>query len=185
MESWCKHFSFFAPKNYKKKNFQHLLQSDWPNSTADQSTGATSLTISEMQITWLQWMCLTWLWYKYTGTSSHWLISTDIPLGQKNTPSISVKRSLNIPQSSVNSIINKWKKYGTRVNLPVAGHPHKLSGHTRRRILREATETPITPISFISWDGRHSAYSNCCLGSAPVKALWESGKDSLWPWCRL
>ena len=28
--------------------------------------------------------------------------------------------------------------------------------------------------SFSSWD---SAYNNCYMGSSPVKALWESGKE--------
>ena len=42
-----------------------------------QPMGDSCLTISEMEITWAQWMCLKLLWYKDTcdWRSSHWLIS--------------------------------------------------------------------------------------------------------------
>ena len=36
--------------------------------------------------------------------------------GYKNIP-----KSLSIPESSVKSIIKKWKEYGTCVNLPESG----------------------------------------------------------------
>ena len=57
-----------------------------------------------------------------------------------------ISKSLNIPQSSVKSIIKKWKEYGTCVNLHKAGHPHKLSDRARGRPLREATKTPMTTL---------------------------------------
>src|SRR4029434_3119067 len=57
-----------------------------------------------------------------------------------------MSKALNIPWSSVKSIIKKWKEYGTCVNLLRAGRPHKLSDRARRRLVREATKTPmITP----------------------------------------
>ena len=50
-----------------------------------------------------------------------------------------------IPQSSVKSIIEKWREYGTCVNLPRAGSPHKLIDCARNRLVREAPRTPMTP----------------------------------------
>ena len=54
-----------------------------------------------------------------------------------------MSKALNIPWSSVKSIIKKWKEYGTCVNLPRAGHPHKLSDRARRTPVKEATKTPM------------------------------------------
>src|SRR4029434_10363380 len=54
--------------------------------------------------------------------------------------------ALNIPWNSVKSIIKKWKEYGTCVNLPRAGRPHKLSDLARRRLVREATKTLMTTL---------------------------------------
>ena len=53
-------------------------------------------------------------------------------------------KALNIPWNSVKSIINKWIEYGTCVNLARAGRPHKLSDRAKRRLVREATKTPMT-----------------------------------------
>src|SRR4029434_3466312 len=55
-----------------------------------------------------------------------------------------MSKALNIPWNSVKSIIKKWKEYGTCVNLPRTGRPHKLSDRARRRLVREATKTPMT-----------------------------------------
>ena len=57
-----------------------------------------------------------------------------------------MSKALNIPWNSVKSIIKKWKEYGTCVNLPRAGRPHKLSDRARRRLVREATKTPMTTL---------------------------------------
>ena len=46
--------------------------------------------------------------------------------------------------------------------------------------MRETTRKPTTTEgvkSLSSWDGRDSAYDNFCLGSSPVKALWESEQE--------
>lgn len=40
-----------------------------------------------------------------------------------------ISKSLNIPQSTVKSIINELKEYVTAVNLPRAGCPQKLNDH--------------------------------------------------------
>src|SRR4029434_6953188 len=84
-----------------------------------------------------------------------------------------MSKALNIPWSSVKSIIKKWKEYGTCVNLPTAGRPHKLSDRARRR---EATKTPMTTLKELQASAAEmgdSAYSNCCPGSSPIKALWK------------
>lgn len=57
-----------------------------------------------------------------------------------------ISNSLDIPQSSVKSIIKKWKEYGTCLNLPRAGRPYKLRDRARRRLMREATKTPTTTL---------------------------------------
>ena len=57
-----------------------------------------------------------------------------------------MSKALNIPWNSVKSIIKKWKEYGTCVNLARAGRPHKLSDRARRRLVREATKTPMTTL---------------------------------------
>src|SRR4029434_8392040 len=57
-----------------------------------------------------------------------------------------MSKALNIPWNSVKSIIKKWKEYGTCVNLPRAGRPHKLSDRARRRLVIEATKTPMTTL---------------------------------------
>ena len=54
-----------------------------------------------------------------------------------------MSKALNIPWSSVQTILKKWKEC---VNLPRAGRPHKLSDRARRRLVREATKTPITTL---------------------------------------
>ena len=44
-------------------------------------------------------------------------------LGYKNK-----SETLNIPQSTIKSIIKKWKEYGTTTNLPMRGLPTKTHG---------------------------------------------------------
>src|SRR4029434_9383500 len=57
-----------------------------------------------------------------------------------------MSKALNILWSSVKSIIKKLKEYCTCVNLLRAGCPHKLSDRARRRLVREATKTPMTTL---------------------------------------
>ena len=57
-----------------------------------------------------------------------------------------MSKALNIPWNSVKSIIQKWIDYGTCVNLPRSGRPHKLSDRARSRLAREATKTPMTTL---------------------------------------
>uniref|UniRef100_A0AAR2IYW9 Transposase n=2 Tax=Pygocentrus nattereri TaxID=42514 RepID=A0AAR2IYW9_PYGNA len=57
-----------------------------------------------------------------------------------------ISQALNISRSTVQSIIRKWKEYGTTVNLPRQGHPPKLTGRTRRSLIREAAKRPMVTL---------------------------------------
>ena len=113
------------------------------------------VTIIEMKISWVQWV---WKIQSLVNQCSRlqfnhedkrtlqyilwkccWKVLVIIAGWYKN-----ISKSLNIPQSSVKSIIKKWNEYGTCVNLPRADHPHKLNDHARRRLVREANKTLIT-----------------------------------------
>jgi transposase len=52
-------------------------------------------------------------------------------LGYKKT-----SETLNIPRSTIKSIIKKWKEYGTTTNLPREGRPPKLTDQARRALIR-------------------------------------------------
>uniref|UniRef100_A0A8C7S043 Tc1-like transposase DDE domain-containing protein n=1 Tax=Oncorhynchus mykiss TaxID=8022 RepID=A0A8C7S043_ONCMY len=54
-----------------------------------------------------------------------------------------ISQALNIPRSTVQAIILKWKEYQTTANLPRPGRPSKLSAHTRRRLIRDAAQRPM------------------------------------------
>ncbi len=57
-----------------------------------------------------------------------------------------ISKALNIPWSTVKSIIKKWKVYGTTQNLLRAGCPPKLSSRVRRALVREASKRPMTTL---------------------------------------
>ena len=46
------------------------------------------------------------------------------------------------PRSTIISIIQKWKEYGTTTNLPREGCPPKLTDQARRALIREASKRP-------------------------------------------
>uniref|UniRef100_A0A8C7MH88 SEC24 homolog D, COPII coat complex component n=1 Tax=Oncorhynchus kisutch TaxID=8019 RepID=A0A8C7MH88_ONCKI len=54
-----------------------------------------------------------------------------------------ISQALNIPKSTVQAIILKWKEYQTTANLPRPGRPSKLSAHTRRRLIRDVAKRPM------------------------------------------
>uniref|UniRef100_A0A8C7IDD5 Transposase n=1 Tax=Oncorhynchus kisutch TaxID=8019 RepID=A0A8C7IDD5_ONCKI len=54
-----------------------------------------------------------------------------------------ISQALNIPRSTVQAIILKWKEYQTTANLQRPGRPSKLSAHTRRRLIRDAAKRPM------------------------------------------
>ncbi|XP_061741548.1 uncharacterized protein LOC133541861 [Nerophis ophidion] len=64
-----------------------------------------------------------------------------------------ISAALNVPMSTVASIIRKWKKFGTTVSLPRAGRPSKLSDRGRRTLVGEVTEDPGVSLS----DLQHSS----------------------------
>ena len=51
-----------------------------------------------------------------------------------------ISAALKVPKSTVNSVILKWKKFGTTRTLPGAGRPPKLSNRGRRALVREVTK---------------------------------------------
>lgn len=57
-----------------------------------------------------------------------------------------ISQALNIPRSTVQAIILKWKEYQTTANLPRPGRPSKLSAHTRRRLIRDAAKRPMITV---------------------------------------
>uniref|UniRef100_A0A3P8R957 Transposase Tc1-like domain-containing protein n=1 Tax=Astatotilapia calliptera TaxID=8154 RepID=A0A3P8R957_ASTCA len=57
-----------------------------------------------------------------------------------------ISQALNIPWSTVQAIIQKWKEYGTTVNLPRQGRPPKLTGRTRRTLIRNAAKRPMVTL---------------------------------------
>ena len=56
-----------------------------------------------------------------------------------------ISETLNIPRSTIKSIIKKWKEYGTTTNLPREGRPPKLTDQTRRALIRGNKETKDNP----------------------------------------
>ena len=57
-----------------------------------------------------------------------------------------ISKALNIPWSTVNTIIKKWKPYGTTKTLPILGRPSKMDDQARRRLIREATKRPMATL---------------------------------------
>ena len=55
-----------------------------------------------------------------------------------------ISETLNIPRSTIKSIIKKLKEYGTTTNLPREGRPPKLTDQARRA-LRGNKETKDNP----------------------------------------
>ena len=49
---------------------------------------------------------------------------------------------MNIPWSTIKSIIKMFKEYGTTTNLPREGRPPKLTDQARRALIREAAKRP-------------------------------------------
>jgi transposase len=50
-----------------------------------------------------------------------------------------ISKTLNIPQSTIKSIVKNWKEFGTTTNLPKECRPPKLTDQTRRALIREET----------------------------------------------
>lgn len=75
---------------------------------------------------------------------------------KSDTPSNSMERLLKsksmgmatrkFPQSTVKTIIKKWKENGAGIKLATAGCPQRLSNRARGGVVREATKTAVTPL---------------------------------------
>ena len=66
---------------------------------------------------------------------------TDQGMGIKN-----ILKALNIPWSTVKTIIKKWKAYGPTKTLPRSGRPSKLDDQSRGRLISEATKRPMATL---------------------------------------
>jgi transposase len=53
-----------------------------------------------------------------------------------------ISETLNIPRSTIKSVIKKWKEHGTTTNLPREGRAPKHTDQARRALIREATKRP-------------------------------------------
>jgi len=53
---------------------------------------------------------------------------------------------LNIPWSTVKTIIKTWNANGTTKTLPKTGRPSKLDDKARRKLIREATKRPMATL---------------------------------------
>uniref|UniRef100_A0A8C4RJ08 Transposase n=1 Tax=Erpetoichthys calabaricus TaxID=27687 RepID=A0A8C4RJ08_ERPCA len=60
-----------------------------------------------------------------------------------------ISAALEVPMSTVASIIRKWKKFETTRTLPRAGRPSKLSARGRRAFVREVTKNPMVTVSVL------------------------------------
>ena len=53
-----------------------------------------------------------------------------------------ISAALQVPKSTVATIIHKWKKFGTTKSFPRPGRPAKLSNRGRRALAREVSRNP-------------------------------------------
>jgi transposase len=54
---------------------------------------------------------------------------------------------LKVPKNTVAYVILQWKKFGTTMTLPRAGHPAKLSNRGRRALVRELNKNPMVTLT--------------------------------------
>ncbi|KAI3359990.1 hypothetical protein L3Q82_014324 [Scortum barcoo] len=82
-----------------------------------------------------------------------------------------VSQALNTSRSTVQSIMWKWKEYGTTANLPRHGRPPKLTGQTRRALIRDAAKRPMVTLDEL----QRSTAQKPCGDTANMwkKVLWS------------
>ena len=84
-----------------------------------------------------------------------------------------ISKALNIPWSTVKTIIKKWKTYGITNTLPRSGCSSKLDDQARRRLIRKATKRPMALLkelhAFMAKNG------HCVHVTAIYQALHKSG----------
>ena len=86
-----------------------------------------------------------------------------------------ISAALKVPKNTVESIILKWKKFGTTKILLRAGRPAKLSNRGRRALVREVTKNPIvtlTELEFHCGDVRTFQKDNHLRSTPPIRPLW-------------
>uniref|UniRef100_A0A803JRZ9 Tc1-like transposase DDE domain-containing protein n=1 Tax=Xenopus tropicalis TaxID=8364 RepID=A0A803JRZ9_XENTR len=93
-----------------------------------------------------------------------------------------ISKALNIPRSTVQAIIQKWKEYGTTVNLPRQGRPPKLTGRTRRALIRNAAKRPMVTLDELQRSTAQLVRVDGKMDGAKYRAileenLLESAKD--------
>ena len=54
-----------------------------------------------------------------------------------------ISQALNISQRTVQTIIWKWKEYGTTSNVPIHSRPPKFEDQTIRALIRDAANRPM------------------------------------------
>ncbi|TKS91133.1 Transposable element [Collichthys lucidus] len=84
-----------------------------------------------------------------------------------------ISAALKVPKNTVNSIILKWKKFGTTRTLPRPGHPAKLSNCGRRALVREVKKNPKIPVAELQRCSREMGESS--TKSTITAALHQSG----------
>ncbi|XP_007257709.3 uncharacterized protein LOC103047325 [Astyanax mexicanus] len=55
-----------------------------------------------------------------------------------------ISKALGLSKTTIRAILQKWKTFGTVMNLPRSGRPPKISPKTRREIIREVKKNPCT-----------------------------------------
>ena len=84
-----------------------------------------------------------------------------------------VPKRLKNPNTTVASIILKWKKFGTTKTLSRAGRPGKLSNQGRRALVREVIKNPMVTLTELQSSSveRGKPYSRTTISAA----LHQSG----------
>ncbi|KAI2654844.1 Transposable element Tcb1 transposase [Labeo rohita] len=84
-----------------------------------------------------------------------------------------ISAALKVPESTVASIILKWKTFGTTRTLPRAGRLAKLSYRGRRALVREVKKNPKITVAELQRCSREMGES--CRKSTITAALHQSG----------
>ena len=94
-----------------------------------------------------------------------------------------ISAALQAPESTVATIIRKWKKFGTTKNLPRPGRPAKLSIRGRPALAREVSRNPrvsLTELQRILVE-MGEPFRRSTIQAALIKALWKSGQTEAPP----
>ncbi|KAJ7319965.1 hypothetical protein JRQ81_019476 [Phrynocephalus forsythii] len=87
-----------------------------------------------------------------------------------------ISKALNIPRSTVQAILQKWKEYGTTANLPRQGRPPKLTGRTRRALIRNAAKRPTVTLDELQRSAAQHHAMGCFSSAGTGKLVRIDGK---------